>query len=275
MARTWLTTESPIYLVSKYKEYLHGAPYKARKVVLDHDILKDSPPQNIQVVDRFNLLDTFMSTVKIECDIARAENQANLEKIAGIQVRWTSNLADHLALRDDDKKVMLFHQASFLELSKESRRCVVIVLASHCDAGEFRLIKATRTLLKDDLIDETLRTLSLLIPSNNSQSRKWFKRRQKRWSLDSKAGSYTALSASARQIEKFHYWRDRLVVLKQAFDESEPNTIASWWYDDRKKVQWYTFWVAALVLLLTIVFGLIQSISGVVQAWAAVRALHD
>ena len=46
---------------------------------------------------------------------------ANLEKIAGIQVQWTSNLADHLALKDDDKKVMFFHQASFLELSRDSK----------------------------------------------------------------------------------------------------------------------------------------------------------
>lgn len=46
---------------------------------------------------------------------------ANLEKIAGIQVQWTSNLADHLALKDDDKIVMFFHQASFLELSKKSK----------------------------------------------------------------------------------------------------------------------------------------------------------
>lgn len=176
---------------------------------------------------------------------------ANLEKIAGIQVQWTSNLADHLVLKDDDKKVMLFHQASFLELSKQSKR----------------------TLLKDDLIEETLRTLGVLIPSNDPRSQGWFEKKQRALSLDSKAGSYGSLNASARQIDQFHYWRDRLVVLKQAFDDSEPNTLASWWYDDRKKVQWYTFWVAAMVLLLTVVFGLIQSASGVVQAWAAVKAL--
>lgn len=132
-----------------------------------------------------------------------------------------------------------------------------------------------RTLLNDELIDETLRTLALLIPSNDSSSRKWFKRKQKILCLDGKAGSYGCLNASARQIDKFYYWRDRLVVLKQTFDDSEPNTIASWWHDDRKKVQWYTFWVAALILLLTIVFGLVQSVSGVVQAWAAIRALRD
>lgn len=74
-AQTWLTTESPVSLVSKYQEYLYGAPYKPRKVVLDNNILKYNPPQSIQVVDRFKLLDTFMSTVKRESDIARAENQ--------------------------------------------------------------------------------------------------------------------------------------------------------------------------------------------------------
>ena len=63
-------------------------------------------------------------------------------------------------------------------------------------------------------------------------------------------------------------------VTSVALTESEWNArIHSWWYDDRKKVQWYTFWVAALVLLLTIVFGLVQSVSGVVQAWAAVRSM--
>ena len=130
-----------------------------------------------------------------------------------------------------------------------------------------------RTLLDDHLIDETLRTIALLIPANDPGSRKWFKNKRKGLSLDSKAGSYNAPNSSERQIERFQYWRDRLVILKQAFDDSEPGGIASWWYDDRKKVQWYTFWVAAAVLLLTVMFGLIQSISGIVQAWAAVRAL--
>ena len=136
------------------------------------------------------------------------------------------------------------------------------------------LTKIIRSLLSDDLIEETLHTLRLLLPSSDRCTCEWFKKKQKGLGLDSKAGSYPALNASARQIDKFHYWRDRLVVLKQAFDESEPNTIASWWYDDRKKVQWYTFWLAALVLLLTVVFGLIQSVSGIVQAWAAVKGLH-
>ena len=49
----------------------------------------------------------------------------------------------------------------------------------------------------------------------------------------------------------------------------------SWWYDDRKKVQWYTFWVAFLVLVLTVFFGIIQSAAAIVQAWAQVKALSS
>ena len=196
---------------------------------------------------------------------------ANIEMIAGIKVQWSSNLADHLVLKDDDSKVTIFYHASFLELSRNPNRY-------------FQILRSTvspllvtdndlRTLLQHDLIEETLRTLALLIPSHDARSRRWFREKQRVKKLDPRAGSYRSSIASTRQIDKYHYWRDRLVILKQTFDDSEPNTIASWWYDDRKKVQWYTFWVAALVLLLTVVFGLIQSISAVVQAWATVSAL--
>ncbi|KAI9862864.1 MAG: hypothetical protein M1830_006160 [Pleopsidium flavum] len=126
-----------------------------------------------------------------------------------------------------------------------------------------------------DFLDETLRTLSLLLPSTDRRSKKWFRAKQERFHLDPKAGSCVHLNAAARQIDNFKYWRDRLLILKQAFDDSEPKTIGQWWNDDRKKVQWYTFWVAALVLALTITFGLIQSVTGVVQAWASFQSLHS
>jgi hypothetical protein len=34
-------------------------------------------------------------------------NALNLEKMAGIQICWTSNLADHLSMKDDDLKVSI------------------------------------------------------------------------------------------------------------------------------------------------------------------------
>jgi len=47
----------------------------------------------------------------------------NLGRIAGIEIEWTNNLADHLLLIDDDKKVSIFHHASFLQFQQS--RCVL------------------------------------------------------------------------------------------------------------------------------------------------------
>lgn len=49
-------------------------------------------------------------------------NARNLERIAGIEVRWTSNLADHLRMRDDDTAVEIFHYASFLRFHQNKYR---------------------------------------------------------------------------------------------------------------------------------------------------------
>jgi hypothetical protein len=38
----------------------------------------------------------------------------NLERIAGIKIVWTTNLADHLRMIDEDKRLFIFHHASFL-----------------------------------------------------------------------------------------------------------------------------------------------------------------
>ena len=41
-------------------------------------------------------------------------NAQNLVQIGGLEIIWTDNLADHLRLFDDDKKIAIFHHASFL-----------------------------------------------------------------------------------------------------------------------------------------------------------------
>jgi hypothetical protein len=35
-----------------------------------------------------------------------------------------------------------------------------------------------------------------------------------------------------------------------------------WWFDRRNKFEWATFWTAVVVFILTVVFGLIASITG-------------
>ena len=77
------------------------------------------------------------------------------------------------------------------------------------------------------------------------------------------------LQAEDRQIERFYFWRDRLVILKQAYDDATPNTLRQWWCGRRNGVQWYTFWVAILVLIITTFTSLTQCVEGALQVYKA------
>lgn len=74
---------------------------------------KDGTLQNL-VNQQFVPQIEIKETVKLD----RIFNARNIERIAGIKIRWTSNLADHLRMRDDDKTVDIFHYASFLKLNQ-------------------------------------------------------------------------------------------------------------------------------------------------------------
>ncbi|KAL8697929.1 MAG: hypothetical protein Q9201_006848 [Fulgogasparrea decipioides] len=203
--------------------------------------------------DQQSLIATVFST-RPSADIVKLPQSftaANLEKIAGIQIRWTNNLADHLLLRDDDTKLMLFHQVSALSWYPWADDVLPL-----------------------ELPFETIRTISLLIPPSLGEPNPWFRQEQQKHRLDAQAGLCHRLNSSERQIDKFHYWRERLVLLKRTYDDAEPKNLKQLWFDDRKKTQWFTFWVAVLVFIMTISFGVIQSVASVVQAWASVKALR-
>jgi hypothetical protein len=118
----------------------------------------------------------------------------------------------------------------------------------------------------EGFIEETLETLALLFPKFDEDTERWYERMPK---LDPNARQIGHYTSGQRQIKQYRYWHDRLVVLKQVFDESRPKTLTQWWIDRRNAVQWSTFWVALLVLALTIFFGIVQSIEGALQVYKA------
>jgi len=131
--------------------------------------------------------------------------------------------------------------------------------------------RSPQTILPPGLADETLNTLALLLPQNDPKTRRWMSTHNSAI-IDPGISRCGSLRAQDRRFEKFAIWHDRLVILKQAFDESRPQTIPQWWRDRRDRVQWYTFWVAVLVLGLTIFFGMVQSVEGAVQIYFAMKA---
>ncbi|KAF4978536.1 hypothetical protein FDECE_18199 [Fusarium decemcellulare] len=194
----------------------------------------------------------------------------NLSRISGIKIIWTTNLADHLRLTDDDQAVFVFHCTSFLRFQAGYED------QSNASRTNNNTGRLKRGLFPAGLINETLQTLALLFPSTDKETKSWLQAKRKSKNsehIDPSLGSCGALRAHDRRFEKFSFWHDRLVILKQAFDESQPKTLSQWWLDRRNRVQWYTFWVAVLVFVMTIIFGVIQSLTGILQVHLSYQAL--
>ncbi|KAH7397960.1 hypothetical protein BKA64DRAFT_53869 [Cadophora sp. MPI-SDFR-AT-0126] len=202
----------------------------------------------IVIHSQFNTTKELSTPVRLE----RIFTAASLEHIANIKIVWTDNLADHLRMSEDDTQVAVYSHAQFLKLDQ------------YHDQKFFPV----------GFVEETLLTLALLLPRGDPQVSQWFKDQQKMKGLhnrvDREAASGRRLKAAERQISKFSYWHDRLVILKQAFDESQPRTLWQWWNDRRNPVQWYNFWIAVgLIVGLTVFFGIGSLIEGGIQVYKA------
>ncbi|KAK3317027.1 hypothetical protein B0H66DRAFT_593097 [Apodospora peruviana] len=135
--------------------------------------------------------------------LPRLFNARNLQRIGGLKLAWATNLEDHLRVVDDDGKVKIFCHPSYLMLHRHSR------------------------IFPDDFVEETLRTLKLLFPANDKSLKAWIISLGPE--VDRSLATCGTLRAELRHIERFRYWLDRLVILKEVFDEAEPSSLSQWW----------------------------------------------
>lgn len=75
-------------------------------------------------------------------------------------------------------------------------------------------------------IDETLQTLSLLVPQNVNKAQEWIESQIEDHDLDPLPTECGSLTTHERRVENFNYWNNRLVILKQVLDESRPQTLS-------------------------------------------------
>jgi hypothetical protein len=122
---------------------------------------------------------------------------------------------------------------------------------------------APSDLFPREFLEETRRTLSLLVPPSAGR---WLKRQQASNAvIDGRAGCCRYLRTEDRKIERFDYWRDRLIILKEAYDDHEPQGLRQFWRDDRKIREWWTFWIAVVVFIVAV----IQCVEGALQVYKA------
>jgi hypothetical protein len=117
---------------------------------------------------------------------------------------------------------------------------------------------------------ETDATLRLLFQPNNHKN----SRRSRKLARHGPADLETAIEKSAPlELDQYPVWGHRLMEVQRRYNAVKPGALRQWWYDRRNKPEWATFWVAVVVFLLTLFFGLISSVTGVMQVYAAFRVI--
>src|SRR3569833_1095939 len=103
---------------------------------------------------------------------------------------------------------------------------------------QWQLIETNHSsvLLPKALVEETLRTLALLFPRGDKATSRWYARQEDTGELDWAVLNCEPLS---RNIGEYHYWHDRLIMLKEKFDDPpQKMSVRQLWCIDQRGVQW-------------------------------------
>ncbi|WXC64955.1 hypothetical protein SNK03_010764 [Fusarium graminearum] len=134
----------------------------------------------------------------------------------------------------------------------------------------------TSRFFKEEFINETVRTVHLFLPKPphgyaSSKYLTWF--HHKHGEIKSWQRSLTSLNTPmvSRLYNDYPVWNQRLAWVLEA-SKNQPNMgIKRIWQDDRDLSLWWTRWALITAVFLAVVFGLIQSITGIIQVVYAGR----
>jgi hypothetical protein len=130
-------------------------------------------------------------------------------------------------------------------------------------------------LYPEHFLSETERTLSLLFPPANFKTSKRTRRIGEKNHVDIEAAIESSVASEKMlDLNSYPYWQERLREVQRRYDSARPRTLTQWWFDRRNKFEWATFWTAVVVFTLTLLFGVIASVTGILQVYASFKALH-
>jgi len=132
-----------------------------------------------------------------------------------------------------------------------------------------------RDVFNMDFLHETRQTLNLLFPRHSERCTKYLRKLQDGKQLDPEFGRIPIGTPSKRiqqpfTLSDFRFYGERLAILIDALDDSaKPTSFSQIWYDRRNKQTWCTMWIAVIVFVLTVLFGLISSVTAIMQVQIA------
>lgn len=117
------------------------------------------------------------------------------------------------------------------------------------------------------LVSETLETLNLLYRPLDVKMHKRNRRLMDKYLKTDL--EFAMVQQAPLDLKHYPYWHERLRAIQDAYDSSTPRNLRQWWFNRRDRVTWATFWLAFLVFVLTVLFGVIQSVTGIMQVYVA------
>ena len=112
---------------------------------------------------------------------------------------------------------------------------------------------------------ETIYSLNLLFPHWDPGTNKFLAKHDQHFH---KIGPFDG--PRTLDLLEFDHWRDRLSEVYEEIFRSPPVSWSQLWQDRRNPQQFWTFWIALIILALTAV----STVAAIIQAWASVKALN-
>jgi len=133
---------------------------------------------------------------------------------------------------------------------------------------------ANRLIYPDGLLEETLRSLNLLFPIDNNQTYKRVRKMSRKGAVDIEALDLeNAMKRHEKyQLSSYPIYGNRLAEIQARYDMSKPRRLKQWWFDRRQRREWAALWIAGVIFVLTVFFGVISSVTGIMQAYAAFKS---
>ncbi|KAI4094400.1 MAG: hypothetical protein L6R37_007250 [Teloschistes peruensis] len=174
---------------------------------------------------------------------------AFMQRVCGLSIEWTTSLHDHLRLDSLRKALKVFPYKCHLQA----------LIDSHRNGSQQQ-----RLPLPVKILQETILSLDLLFPFWDSRTITLLAKEKQDFH------EYGPFEATRRlTLLDFDHWRDRLLELHEEIFQSPPVSWAQLWRDRRSPQQFWTFWIAIIILILTS----FSTVATIIQAWASLKAL--
>jgi hypothetical protein len=124
----------------------------------------------------------------------------------------------------------------------------------------------------DGFLVEIILTLQLLFPTIGAKEKRQARCYVRKLKSDLDPDVENGLTKLDQiDLSRYPFFGERLAAIQRHYDNSTPQHLRQWWYDRRKRVELATLAVAVVVFILTIIFGVVSMITGILQVYASFR----